>query len=61
MGCITIGLFPIPLSVILEIPTVEEPTKLARFGLSELIVSEDLDRMRLHASTCHGSTSATPV
>lgn len=59
--CVAIGLFRIPLSAILEIPAVEEPSKLARFGLSEIIVREDLDRVRLHASACHGSTSSTPV
>ena len=55
------GLLRIPLSVVLETLAVEEPSELARFGLSESMVSEGLDRMRLHLSACHGSTSSTPV
>src|SRR5699024_11489176 len=50
-----------PLSELLEILAVEELSKLTQIGLSEFLVGEDLDRMMLHASTFHGSTSSTPV
>lgn len=63
MRCVAVGLLPIPLSEILEILAVEEPSKFTQSGLSEFLVG-DAPRSNdasLHASTFHGSTSSTPV
>lgn len=52
----------IPLaSAEIKVLVVEEQPKFTQIGLSEFLVGEDLDRMTLHASTFHGSTSSTPV
>ena len=51
----------IPLSEFLKILAVEELSKGNQICLREFLLGEDLDRMMLHASTFHGSTSSTPV